>query len=178
MKMDEKEVENKTKDMSKYMKTYFEKPEIKERYRNYGRDWMRYTREKKKNPEINISFKEWRRNNGGCPKDSEVEKIIGCIKDIRKYPIAFPIKEFNKKLDEILKNNTVPINEKKLKDILMWDVLDRKGLLTTERIARILNYNSSWNKPIEDIMNEREYICVEEDGERRYFPPNPQTSQR
>ncbi len=110
--------------------------------------------------------------------EPKIKNPTSLISTIKKYHIDFPQEEFNTKVSEILKKGNLPIKERTLKDIIMWDILDKKGLLSPERIARILNYNSSWEKPIEDFMRERKYVCVESNGERIYFPPTQQTSQK
>lgn len=174
---------------------------LEENDRLYTREWMREDRKNKKK-EKPVNNKEAKKEIAPPPKSAKpksprytyhrnyhrkktygieepkIKDITTLFSDIKKYGVDFPSEEFNKKLDEILKSNNLPVKERRLKDILMWDILDKKGLLSPERIVGILNYNSIWEKPIEDIMHKREYVCMEKDGERIYIPLIPQTAQK
>ncbi|MFH1503175.1 MAG: hypothetical protein ABIE36_00775 [Candidatus Diapherotrites archaeon] len=146
--------------MKMYMRRRRRKPGTEEeKPENYGRDWREYLSEKKRNPKMDISFEKWRRENGKVQKKPEM----------KGYQINFPNEEFNKKLDEILKDNS-SIKGKRLKD-LIYDILDRKGILTGEKMLNIY-YDSIWAEAIEEIMHIRDnpYKKVLLNGEEEYIP--------
>jgi len=91
------------------------------------------------------------------PKIRNINDVVVNTKKEDIYPVNFPKKEFDKKLDEILEDG-IPIKEKTLKDIIMWDILDKKGILTPERMLRIY-YGFNWENAIEKFMQAREYFA-------------------
>ncbi len=176
MRETEKEIRYSPRELSKRFKGK-EEPEIEEieEEREIKRENFK---DPLRNTKVKPSRKYYHRKYQYGFEEPKIKDATTLVSDIKKYNVDFPGEEFNKALDKLLKNNTLPIEEKTLKDILMWDILDKKGLLTTERIARILNYNSIWEKPIEDCMCERRYMCVEREGSRIYLPSIPQTAQK
>ena len=155
----EEEIVGKTKDLPKYMKEYFEKPEVKENGRKASRESMRRKRH---------------------PLENRIEDVGKIIENMKNYPANFPVGEFNNKLDEILEYNHSELEEKTLQDLL-YNILDKKGILTPERM--IIIYNSlKWEKAIEGIMNERKYLLEEKtiglskirvyskNGDEKYIP--------
>lgn len=152
------------------MKKFSDNPEEDNKLRKNYNLYMSFTMQERRK-----KSKESESNNSNSEAIIKKEKEV--LTNIKRYHLDFPGEEFNEKVSEILKNNNLPIKERTLKDIIMWDILDKKGLLSPERIVRILNYNSSWEKPIENFMHEKKYICVESNGERIYIP-NPQTEQK
>ncbi len=129
----------KTKDRKKYMEEYFERPEVKAKYNGYHRDWMRNLRH---------------------PTEKKTEDVEKIVQEMKKYPANFPGEKFNKKLDEILKDNPPEIGEKTLKD-LIHDILDGVGLLTPARIMN-LYYSPNWANAIEEFMKARHYFFQKE----------------
>jgi len=117
-----------------------------------------------KNPNDRKEYsRKYHRKRMGFP-EPKIKDITTLLSDIKKshinppreYPVSFPKEELNEKLDEILEDG-VPITEKTLKDIIMWDILDKKGILTPERIVR-LYHGSNWGNAIEEFMQAREYF--------------------
>jgi hypothetical protein len=75
---------------------------------------------------------------------------------VKKNISYFPKEEFNKKLDEILKNDPFEIPEKTLTD-LVYDILGKKEILTFRELYFLYD-NPRWKKTIEGIMNTRKYV--------------------
>ncbi|GAJ09262.1 unnamed protein product [marine sediment metagenome] len=87
-----------------------------------------------------------------------------------EYPLDFPVQEFNLKLDEILKDEPSKIEEKVLQDHI-YDILDKKGILTVEHIVRIF---AIWPETIEMVMLSRNYgRSVKSEEEDTYIPIDP-----
>ncbi len=152
---DANEEENKkTKSFgTEYYKKYFEdNPAIKKRQRTCSREHMRRIRH---------------------PTEKRTEEVLKLVENMKNYPTNFPEKEFNKKLDEMLKYNPSEVKEKTLRD-LIYDILDKEKLLTPQRMMN-LYYNSNWANAIGEFMKERNYI---KNGEDKYIPVNPQTSRK
>jgi hypothetical protein len=130
--------------MKGYMKEYFQIPENKEKRREYMRVYIRNQRQGLLEPKI---------------KD-----VASLSSSIKKYSVNFPEKEFNEKLGEILKDNPSEVLEKKLKDVI-YDILEKKGTLSMERLLR-LYYGSFWENAIEEFMLTKNY---EKNGEKKYI---------
>lgn len=87
--------------------------------------------------------------------EPKIKDITILFSNIRNYNVDFPGEELNKKLDISLKNDNWDIEDKKIKDFI-YDILDKKGELSPERILRIYN-NSSWENAIQKFMQEKGY---------------------
>jgi hypothetical protein len=87
--------------------------------------------------------------------EPKIKNIKEYIEDIKKYPVDFPKEEFNKKLDKILEYFPSKVEDKELRDIL-YDILDKKGILTPGKIIRLYN-DDCWTHTIESFMSERHY---------------------
>lgn len=131
----------------------------KAKWNNYSKDYMN----KRRHPEI----KERKKNltnyiieHKSIPKKEEPPKKP-------KYPAYFPKEDFNNRIDTLVLNNYSEIYEKELKDILIWDILDKKINLNPANIVNLF-HSSDLEYAIEKTMKEREYICVEKDGKRMY----------
>jgi hypothetical protein len=137
-----------------YMKEYFKRPEIKEKNRMHSREYMRRKRH---------------------PPENKIKNLERYLENINKYPTEFPQAEFNKKLIKMLENGPQEIEEKKLKDML-YDILDKKGVLSPVRIIQI--YNSSlWANTIEEFMRMNDYLRQENRYilmDRRFISQNEQ----
>jgi hypothetical protein len=145
-----------------YMKKYLNNPEAKKRQREYCKNWMRNNRDEE-TQEKRKTITDFILAHGYPPPEEKVEEVEQMI-----YPDLFPIAEFNTGLEEILKYDPTGIGEKKLKD-LVYDILDKKGILTPNRIMDIF-HDPSWEKAIEESMAKRNYQKIEGKDGRRYVP--------
>jgi hypothetical protein len=161
------ESEKNKEERKNYMHNYFQRPEIKERRREYCREYMGDKREYDKVPEPGISFKEWRKMNKCAPKNSEANNLVNHIKEIKKYPSDFPRDEFDRRLDELLKDNPMGVEEKILQDIV-YDILEKGKSSTMEKMVMVYN-DPSWENAINCFMNSKEYFGEIIAGDKIYM---------
>jgi hypothetical protein len=131
---DKEEYNLSRKDYNKeYAKGY--RTEDKEAYNLYHKEDMKNRRKNK------IIFEE-------VKEKSDIETA-------NRISSYFPINEFNKRLDCILKDNPSGINKKTLQD-LIYDILEKKNNFTLSQIFGFYNH-PIWIDKINEIMSERNY---------------------
>ncbi len=84
------------------------------------------------------------------------------------YPDDFPRDEFNQELEKILANKPLEIKEKELQDFI-YDTLEKKGNCTIDNLVRIF---TTWPKFIEETMNSKGYLKINDFNEGIYLLKN------
>ena len=121
------------------MKIYFQQTEVKEKQRKCSREHMRRKRH---------------------PSETKIKDLLSYIQDIKAHPDNFPQEEFSKRLDEIIKENPLEIEEKELKDAL-YDILEKKGNLSPNGLFYLYNGNL-WTNAVDEFMKMRNYSRIED----------------
>ena len=137
--------------------------------REYFRDPLKKAKVKQKPPK-----KNYYRMNCRIP-EPRIKDVKNYVEEIKNHsvknlitpkinrPIDFPFAEFNKRLEGIIKNNPSEISEKKLKDILVWEIIDKKESLEPIEMYN-LYFNSKLERTIENVMKGKDYLFDEERG--------------
>ncbi len=84
------------------------------------------------------------------------------------YPKDFPAEEFNKKLEETLKNKPLEVKEKELQDFI-YDTLEKKGSCSIKNLTKIF---ITWPEIIEGVMSAKGYLKVHDINEEKYVLRN------